>query len=222
MPTTAAPDVVAETVAPGVWLLAGQSHHSALIELSDHLMLIDAPQSEARTLAVIATARELQPNKPLTTVVTTHHHFDHTAGIRAAIAEGLTLVTHSGNRAFFEEMGARPHTIVADMLSRNPKPVVVQTVEDERVIEDPTRTVALYHVAGNPHSDTMLMIHLPAERVVIEVDAYSPGSQSQPYAANLLDNIVRRKLRVDRVVPLHGTIAPFADLRQHGAAQSER
>jgi glyoxylase-like metal-dependent hydrolase (beta-lactamase superfamily II) len=222
MPTPATLNVVAETVAPGVWLLAGQSHHSALIELSDHLMLIDAPQSEARTLAVIAKARELQPNKPLTRLVTTHHHFDHTAGIRAAVAEGLTIVTHSGNRAFVEEMAARPHTVVPDVLSRSPRPVIVETVEDERVIEDSARTVALYHVAGNPHSDTMLMVYLPAERVVIEVDAYSPASQAHPYAANLLDNIVRRKLRVDRVVPLHGAIAPFTDLVQHGAAQAGR
>jgi hypothetical protein len=36
-------------------------HHSALVEFSDHLMLIDAPQNDARTLAVIAKARELRP-----------------------------------------------------------------------------------------------------------------------------------------------------------------
>ena len=71
------PNVVVEDVAPGVWLLAGQSHHSTLIEFADHLMLIEAPQSEARTLAVIAKARELRPSKPLTHVVNTHHHFDH-------------------------------------------------------------------------------------------------------------------------------------------------
>jgi glyoxylase-like metal-dependent hydrolase (beta-lactamase superfamily II) len=217
-PAPAVPNVVAEQVAPGVWLLAGQSHHSALVELSDHLMLIDAPQSEARTLAVIAKARELRPDKPLTTVVTTHHHFDHTAGIRAAVSQGLTVVTHSGNRAFFEEMTARPHTIVADALARHPRPIRVETVDDVRVIEDRARTVALYHVAGNPHSDTMLMIHLPAERLLVQVDAYSPGSQSHPYAANLVDNIVRRKLLVDRVVPLHGAIGPFADLLKHGAS----
>ncbi len=211
-PSPAPPNVVPEQVAPGIWLLAGQSHHSVLAELSDHLMLIDAPQSEARTLAVVAKARELVPGKPLRKVVTTHHHFDHTAGIRAAIAEGLTVVTHSDNRAFFENIAKRPHSIVADALAKNPKPVTVETVNDELVIKDAARTVALYHVAGNPHSDTMLMIHFPAERVLVEVDVFSPGSQVNPYAANLLENITRRKLRVDRIVPLHGAIAPLADL----------
>ena len=59
-------------------------------------------------------------------------------------------------------------------------------------------TVMLYHVAGNPHSDTMLMAYIPRDRVLIEVDAFSPGSQANPYAANLLENIQKRKLRVDK------------------------
>ena len=85
--------VTAEEVTDGVWFLADQSHHSVLVELSDHLMLIEAP-NEVRTLAVIAKARELVPDKPLTHLVNTHHHFDHSAGIRAAVSEGLVIVTH--------------------------------------------------------------------------------------------------------------------------------
>jgi len=34
----------------------------------------------------------------------------------------------------------------------------------------------------------------------------------QPYAANLKENISRRGLKVDRVVPLHGTIVPYSEL----------
>jgi glyoxylase-like metal-dependent hydrolase (beta-lactamase superfamily II) len=217
-PAPPAPNVVPEQVAPGIWLLAGQSHHSALVELSDHLMLIEAPQSEARTLAVIAKARELRPGKPLRTIVTTHHHFDHTAGIRAAISEGLTVVTHAGNRQFFEDMAARPHTIVLDALARNPRPLTVETVDDELIMKDAARTVALYHVAGNPHSETMLMAYFPAERVLVEVDVFTLGAAVHPYAANLLRNITSRKLRVDRIIALHGAIAPFSELVKAGGA----
>jgi glyoxylase-like metal-dependent hydrolase (beta-lactamase superfamily II) len=215
-----APNVEPEQIAPGVWLLAGQSHHSALIELSDRLLLVDAPQSEARALAVIARARELQPDKPLADLIVTHHHFDHTAGLRAAISEGLRVVTHEGNREFVEEMARRSHTVVADALTKNPRPLVLETFGDEQVVKDSLRTVAMYHVRGNPHSDTMLMVHLPAERVIIEVDAYSPGSAVNPYAANLLENITSRRLRVDRIVPLHGNVAPFSDLTKVGAQQT--
>jgi glyoxylase-like metal-dependent hydrolase (beta-lactamase superfamily II) len=212
VPSPTAPTVSSESIAPGVWFLAGQSHHSVLVEFSDHLMLIEAPLSEARTLAVIAKARELRPAKPLTQLVTTHHHFDHTAGLRAAISEGLTVITQEGNKAFVETMATRPHTRQPDALAKNPKNVKVETVGADRVVKDATMEVDLYHVASSPHSDTMLMAYIPKARVLVEVDVFSPGATVHPYAANLIENVAKRKLRVDRVVPLHGAIAPYAEL----------
>lgn len=208
----AAPNVTAESLGKGVWLLAGGGHHSVLVEFADHLMLIEAPQSEARTLAVIAKAKTLVPNKSLTQLVTTHHHFDHTAGMRAAIAEGMTVITQAGNKAWVENMARRPHTLQPDTLAKNATRLEVETVDAEREYQDPSMTVMLYHVAGNPHSDTMLMAYIPRDRLIVEVDAFAPGSAVYPYAANLLENIQKRNLRVDKIVPLHGTIAPFAEL----------
>jgi glyoxylase-like metal-dependent hydrolase (beta-lactamase superfamily II) len=210
----AAPQVTvsAEVIAPGVWLLGGQSHHSALVEFSDHLLLIEAPQSEARTLAVIAKAREVVPGKPLTHLLSSHFHFDHSAGLRAAVAAGLTVITHEANTAYYQEAAERPHTRQPDTLARSPRPITLEGVGDSRVLEDSTRRVELYHITGNPHGDTLLMAYLPRERVLIEADAFSPGGTLHPYAANLLDQIRARKLRVDRIVPLHGPVVPLAEL----------
>lgn len=215
-------NVTAESVGKGVWLMGGGSHHSALIEFSDHLMLIDAPQSEARTLAVIARAKQTVPNKPLTQLVTTHHHFDHTAGLRAAIAEGMDVITHAGNKEWVERIAGRPHTIQPDTLAKNPTRLVVETVDDQREIKDQTQIVYLFHVAGNPHSDTMLMVYIPRDRILIEVDAFGAGSAVNPYAANLLENIQKRKLRVDRIVPLHGPIVKMAELEKVVASLREK
>ncbi|MEY4095598.1 MAG: hypothetical protein RLZZ53_2797 [Acidobacteriota bacterium] len=217
--TPAMPNVSAEKIGNGVWFLAGQSHHSVLVEFADHLMLIEAPQSEARTLAVIARAKETVPNKPLTQLVTTHHHFDHTAGLRAAIAEGMTVITHAGNKEWVEHMAHRPHSLAPDALTSNATRLVVETVDDEKSISAASQTVVLYHVAGNPHSDTMLMAYIARDRLLEEVDAFSPGSAVQPYAPNLLENIQKRNLRVDRIVPLHGAIAPLAELMKAAGAK---
>src|SRR5258706_4248197 len=40
--------VTAEEIAKGIWFLAGQSHHSVLVEFSDHLTLVEAPQNDTR------------------------------------------------------------------------------------------------------------------------------------------------------------------------------
>jgi glyoxylase-like metal-dependent hydrolase (beta-lactamase superfamily II) len=204
--------VTAEEIAKGIWFLAGQSHHSVLVEFADHLTLIEAPQNDTRALAVIAKARTLRPGKPLTEVVNTHHHFDHSGGIRAAVSEGLTVITHKANAAFFQDAAARPHLIVADALAKAPKPLTVVTVDEELELKDRAMTMKLYHVAGNPHADTLLMAYFPRERILVEADAFSPGAAVQPYAANLRENISKRGLKVDRIVPLHGAIVRYGEL----------
>ena len=204
--------VTAEEIAKGIWFLAGQSHHSVLVEFSDHLTLIEAPQNDTRALAVIAKARTLRPGKPITEVVNTHHHFDHSGGIRAAVSEGLTVITHKANAAFFQDAAARPHLIAPDALAKGPKPLKVVTVDEELELKDRAMTMKLYHVAGNPHADTLLMAYFPRERILVEVDAFSPGAAVNPYAANLRENITKRGLKVDRIVPLHGAIVPYGEL----------
>jgi glyoxylase-like metal-dependent hydrolase (beta-lactamase superfamily II) len=204
--------VTVTEAAPGIWWLAGGSHHSVLVEFADHLTLIEVPQNDARALAVIAKAREIRPDKPLTHAVISHHHFDHTGGIRAAISEGLTLITQKENAQYFQDAAARSHTIVPDALSKSPKPVKIEAVGEELELKDATRTVDLYHIAGSPHADTLLMAYFPKERIIVEADVYNPGSTVIPFAPNFLDNVTRRHLRIDRILPLHGMIGQFSEL----------
>jgi glyoxylase-like metal-dependent hydrolase (beta-lactamase superfamily II) len=213
-PVTGPPpaNVTVQEVAPGIWFLAGQSHNSVVVEFTDHLMLIEAPQNEVRTLAVIAKARELRPDKPLTHVIDSHHHFDHSGGIRAAVSEGLSVTTHKANAAWYQEAVGRAHSIVADALSKNPKALKIEPVDDSMVIKDDKRTVQVFHIDGSPHADTLLMTYFPKERILVEADVWSPGAAVQPYAANLLENIKKHNLKVDKILPIHGTVAPFSEL----------
>jgi glyoxylase-like metal-dependent hydrolase (beta-lactamase superfamily II) len=209
--------VTVEPLAKGIWWLAGGSHHSVLVEFSDHLTLIEAPLNEARALAVIAKARETVPGKPLTQLVNSHHHFDHSGGVRAAIAEGLTVITHQGNVAFFQEMAKRAHTLQPDALSKSGKAATVQGVDGQLSLSDPTMTVNLIGVT-TPHSQTMLVAHFPRERLLVEVDAYTPGGAVQMYASALLEELKKHNLAIDRVVPLHGMIAPYAQFVKEASA----
>lgn len=205
------PEVVALPLADGITHLKGGSHHSVLVEFDDHLMLIEAPQSEARTTAVIAAARELVPGKPLTQLVNTHHHFDHSIGVRTAIAEGMTVITHAGNVAFFEEMARRPHTLHPDALQLSGAPATIEGVDSDRTISDGTMSVTLSTLSSD-HAETMLIAYFPGARIVVQADQYTPATPIQMYAASFLAELQDRGLDVDMVVPLHGDAVPYAQL----------
>jgi glyoxylase-like metal-dependent hydrolase (beta-lactamase superfamily II) len=70
-----------DQAADGVWYVTGGSHHSVVVEMKDHLVVIEGPQNDARATAVIAEVKKAVPNKPIKYVVNSHHHFDHAGGL---------------------------------------------------------------------------------------------------------------------------------------------
>jgi glyoxylase-like metal-dependent hydrolase (beta-lactamase superfamily II) len=212
--------VTSEKVADGIWFIGGGSHNSVAIEMADHMVLVETPLGDARTLAVIEHVKGLVANKPIRHVVNSHAHFDHAGGVRAAVAEGATIVTMAGNVPYFERVLAQPSALRPDRLAQaGAKPRLQGVPGDKGVLSDATRTIELHRIVGGPHSETMLMAYLPKEKLLIEADAYTPLPPNTPPPAtpntnnvNLIDNIERLKLSVDRILPLHGRAVPVADL----------
>ena len=150
-----------------------------------------------------------------------HQHFDHAGGQRAFAAEGVTDMTHESSRTYLERALATPATVQSDHLAKSGRKPTVESVRDRRVLTDGTRVVELYHIAGNLHADSLLMAYLPKERMLIQADAFTPPPANTPpavppasFALNLADNITRRGLNVDRLLPLHGRIVPLTDLHR--------
>jgi glyoxylase-like metal-dependent hydrolase (beta-lactamase superfamily II) len=213
--------VQSQKAAEGVWYLTGGSHHSVVIEMSDHLIVAEGPLNDDRALAVIAEARKLVPGKPIKYVIVSHHHFDHSGGVRAFAGEGATIVTQSASRAYFERVLATPATVAPDHLAKSGKKATVEGVPDRRVLGDATRTVEIRHIAGIQHADDMLMVYLPKEKLLIQADAYTPPAPNvapmtppSPFTVSLYDNITKQSLTVDQLLPLHGRMVPLAELQK--------
>ena len=226
----AVPEVVASASAPavqtmstklanGVWHVTGGSHHSVVVEFSDYIAVVEAPLDEARSLAVIAEAKKLVPKKPLRYVLTTHHHFDHTGGLRTYVAEGATVMTHQSNVPYFEKTLAAPATISPDAQSKAAKMPMLQGVSGKDILTDGKQTIEVYATSGDTHTNEYTLVYLPGPRILIEGDAYSPGPPGAPVppmpppnAVALYDEVQKLKLNVATIAPIHGRGAvPMAE-----------
>jgi hypothetical protein len=205
--------VTSEKVSDGVWLLHG-GHNSVLIEFRDFLTVMDAPLNETRSVAVIAEVKKLVPGKPIRYVVNTHHHFDHSGGLRTYVAEGATVITHEGNKAFYEAAWKQPRTLEPDKLSENPKEPVFITYKTKYVLTDGNRSLEVHLTLGDMHDEFLSFAYLPREKLIIEADDYS-DRYITPLSLilwnNLLGNLTRLNLDVDKIVQLHGGVIPMPE-----------
>jgi glyoxylase-like metal-dependent hydrolase (beta-lactamase superfamily II) len=216
----------ASQLAPGIWKIGGGSHHSIAVDFKDHIAVIEAPQNEERSLAAIREIQRVIPNKPIRYVVMTHHHFDHSGGIRTYVAHGAIIVTHAANREFLDRhvLGhAFPRTVQPDIMSTyyprfaadrlpvfetiNPRSAAGRS---KYVLSDGDKSIELYAVTGLNHTSDMLIAYLPKEKILINADLFSPpAAGAKPPAPNqsmtaLRNNITRLRLDVARHVGIHG------------------
>jgi glyoxylase-like metal-dependent hydrolase (beta-lactamase superfamily II) len=154
------------------------------------------------------------PGKPITQVIISHHHFDHTGGLREAIAEGITIVAQEGNMDWFRALSERNVTTFHDNLSRNPRPISTLAVDDYLQLSDGSLTVDVYHTMSNAHMADGLLAYIPGHKLLIQGDLFDMNWEVYFWGNTYDDNIAYRNLDVVRDVPIHGRVTPIADVHR--------
>jgi glyoxylase-like metal-dependent hydrolase (beta-lactamase superfamily II) len=186
------------------------SYDSLIVEFRDHVMMLEAGQSEARALAYIAETKKLIPNKPIRYVMNTHPHADHTGGLPALVAEGATILTQRNNVEFLEKALNTPRTLLNDTLARNPKRATVEGISEKKVYTDGTRSVELYPVAPAPHSNGLMVALIPKEKVLFQGDFSLPaaGQPANDHIKALVPILERLNLDFERYINVHTSAGP--------------
>ena len=204
--------IESEDLGGGFWLVTG-GYGAVVANFKDYIIVIEGPSGDMRADQIIGEAKRLVPGKPIKYVINTHAHFDHSQGLRDFVAEGATIITDQANKGYYEKVLANPHTLVPDNLQKkNAKPKVkVEYAGDKKVLTDGEHVIELHHVLNSTHSNAMLMVYLPKQKALIEGDEFNvlnpvptaPVPNPNQYQVNLLANIERLKLDVDRIIPVH-------------------
>lgn len=160
-------------LAPDVVTLGGGIHHSLAIALDSGVVVVDPPQHEARSLAVIAAVTARWPDKPISHLILSHHHHDHSGGIRAYAAIGAELIVAEGDRDFITRCLARPHTISPDTLAATETRPAIRTVGDTGLsLGDGAIEV---HRISSPHSAENLVVYVAGPKLLFNADLFNPG-----------------------------------------------
>jgi glyoxylase-like metal-dependent hydrolase (beta-lactamase superfamily II) len=156
------------------------------------------PIGYGRPQAVTTYLEEIKKvtNQPVKYVVYSHHHFDHIAGGKPFKDAGAKFVAHRRAKERLTVL-QDPHTVIPD-----------ETVDKSRTIKLGNTALELTYFGLN-HSDSMLLMRLPKEKILFTVDWLPVGTlpgrgmiDSYPLE---WENSIKKVLGMDweRIIPGH-------------------
>ena len=210
-------------LADGVHKIMGSSHATIVVEMADHLIAVEGPLYEARTAPVVQAIKAKFPNKPIRYVIPTHHHLDHAGGIRALMAAGAILVVPFSAKEFYAKVAKAPHSRNPDSLEKNKVGVVIEAFGGgPRILTDGKRRVEVYPLPLS-HAEDLVVVYLPAEKILIEADHISPRNgqvRPAPAVKEFVPALDKLNLDVATIVGIHGDSATLQAAR--AAAQAAK
>jgi glyoxylase-like metal-dependent hydrolase (beta-lactamase superfamily II) len=209
--------IVARTVAAGSSLIQGIPNNSMIVEQSGGIVVVEGALNEARADALIAYVRKTYPGKQIRYVTASHHHADHSGGVRDFAALGATVVVHQAAVGWFQRILAdRDSQLLPDRLDGTNADATVSGVPDggSMTLADPTRPVVVLP-EKTTHATTTILVWVPSEGVLfVNGDTYTPGAPPGAGARSLEATIEANGLRPQFIVGGHGGIITYAAFRQ--------
>jgi glyoxylase-like metal-dependent hydrolase (beta-lactamase superfamily II) len=198
---------------PNVQMVQGGGANNLIINQRDGIVVVDAPVDEGQSAEVIKLAKAKYPGKPIKSLVLTHHHMDHTGGMRTFAAEGATVIVPTPDKAYFENAIKASHAAFPDAQQRAQKPANVQEVRDTLSLKDDAAEINLYNIP-NPHVEGMLLVHVVKDNVVWVTDILSPRGQigRNPGTVAVGDALRKHNITGATIAGGHGATAKQADI----------
>jgi glyoxylase-like metal-dependent hydrolase (beta-lactamase superfamily II) len=201
----------------GVFHVVAYSHHSMVVEFPTFVAVVEAPYTEAQSLALARLIGERIPDKPIRFAAVSHPHWDHIGGVRGMASLGATIVVASGHESRVRTVARPSHTNPPDRLQEARaagSPGAIEIFDESWAITEEGQTLSLYEVSGSPHVEPVVLAYVSPGQVLFQSDLFFPGTGAPgtPASRHLEDSIRELRLTVRTLVGGHGGVGPFSEL----------
>ena len=207
-------------IAPGVFALVGGdgSTNSGFVVTEEGVVVIDT-QGPAELAMLLREKIKETTDKPVTHVINTHYHGDHTFG-NQYFAEAVIIAHENTRRALIDKDEAHRAMFARffgeDSLKGFSLTLPAVTFNDRMTLRLGGRTIELVHPWPIAHTDGDIFVWLPAERIVFAGDLLYNGrlpllnDGGTAGALKALDLIILTDASV--LVPGHGPVSVMEDV----------
>ena len=226
------PKAEVRKIAENVYLVASLAggYNALAVEFKDFILAVEAPEQNSVRRGIssqmIDLIKKAIPNKPIKYSVFTHHHGDHSSGVRAFVSEGARVIATPGNVKYLNRLVNARFTFAPDLLAKNPNKLILEVIKkNKRVVSDSANTAEIYQIGPILHSKEMLVIYLPKQKILFQSDLFNPikpdiiSTDVAPWHGvdklnmlSLYNAIQKLGLDVKTIVGSHGRLSTFREL----------
>ena len=218
MPSMKKAPVAAQPLSAGLSMITGPGGNVAALSGPDGFLLVDSfvPGVGAALLATLAKLAK----GPVSTLVDTHWHFDHTGGNAELAAAGARIVAHANVR---KRLSApqRMSDFQMDVPASPPAALPVATIGDEATLYTNGKEVHLVYLPPS-HTDGDIYIHFAKANVLHCGDVFGNGGypnidkDSGGWIGGMVaasDILLAVADASTKIIPGHGPLGTKADLK---------